>query len=196
MENLNKFKNSLTLLINFILIQRFICTIDLEKTYESCFEPGDSLENIMAAKTNKSLHSLLKYSVYVQFLINLKDKITVTDTEIQQTKYYQESWDCVHRYGSYQGRIKTDVALIEHCRGFLDLFEIFKKRVTLHGCQKSIQTIKDHYTYGYPDIFQIINSPHTMVYDGAHRLACLYVLGEKFARVKVIGIIKGPIRII
>ena len=61
-------------IINFIKLQRFIQTIDLEKTYESCFDLGDTFEAIAAGTTNKTPKSPLKTSVYIQFLKKLKDK--------------------------------------------------------------------------------------------------------------------------
>ena len=187
---MNKWKS----LVNFMQLQRSVRTIDLDRTYESCFEPGVLLENIVLAKTNKPLHGLLSNSVYVQFLNKLVNLAVVKDDEIKETQYYKESWECVGKYGSYQGRIKDESALVEHCRGFLRLYEILKLRVRTRGFIKYIRTVKDHITYGYPDVFAIKNSDRTMVYDGAHRLACYWVLGERFIRVKIIGTITGPIR--
>ena len=46
-------------LVDFIKLQRSVRTIDLDKTYESCFDLGDTFESIVSGKTDKIPTSLL-----------------------------------------------------------------------------------------------------------------------------------------
>jgi len=181
---------------DFMQRQKSIKTIDLEKSYESCFEPSHSIDDIEQARTDKALRNLLKDSVYVAFLKKLVERGEVSDDEIAETQYFKEAWDCVGKYGSYQGRIKDKAALAEYCREFLRLYDTLKKRVCVNPPAKLINAVIDHYRYGYPDVFLIKNSKATMVYDGAHRMASYYVLGERGIRANVKGIIAGPIKIV
>ena len=50
--------------------------------------------------------------------------------------------------------------------------------------------------HGYPHVFMIDDSVISMVYDGAHRLACFIVLGERFVKARVIGVISKSIKIL
>ncbi len=179
--------------VDFICVQRFVKIIDLEKTYESCFDADDAFEDkdIIESRTNKYPSILIKNAFYVQFLEEFKDKTNVTDNEIKKSRYYKEALKDIQTSGAFQGK-KDEISLMQYCRSFLDLYKVLKKEANIPNYLKFINAAIDHYKYGYPRVFKILNSDYHMIRDGHHRLSCKYILGEKFVKVRITGIMKKP----
>ena len=169
----------------FIQEQRSVKTIDLEKVYESFFDESFTIEDIIESKNFPYPSQLLKSSMYVEFLKDFKDKAVVTDDEIKKSRYFKTAWKHIQTYGHYQLK-KDETELVQYCRNFLDLYRIFEKKAR-HRQLNVINATADHYKYGYPLVFKILNSDHSMVWDGHHRLACHYVLKKRFVKVKIMG---------
>jgi hypothetical protein len=183
---LKKFKA----LVNFISVQRFIEIIDLEKTYASSFDESFTLEDIIESKNCRYPGKLLRDSVYVQFLDQFKNKADVSNEDIKGSKYYRAFWKRIRTYGSFNG-IKDKEALLQYCRSFLELYRATRKRLGGFNLLKLISDSINYSQDSYPWVFKIMNSDYCMVYDGLHRLSCEYVLGNKFVKVRIVGVRKN-----
>ncbi len=174
----------------FVQVQCFIETIDLEKTYGSCFEGKDTFQDAISGRLNKIPTDLLKDTDHVEFLKEFKDKNQIMDNEIKKSGYYTGSLLCIQNYGVFQEK-RNEAELLQYCRDFLNLYQILKKRLRLGNYLIRIHVVIDHYRYGYPSVFKISDCDCYMIWDGHHRLACQYLLGERFVKAKIIGVINN-----
>ena len=161
-------------------------TIDLETTYESCFDESFTIDEICESRNCPYPSNLLKDSMYVQFLIHFKDKMFVTDDEIKESRYFKTAWRHVETYGPFNGK-SDQSALVQYCREFLNLYRALKTKYNVSWLS-SLTAALDNRKYGHAVGFKILNSDHYMVYDGHHRLACQYVLGKRLVKLKIVGV--------
>lgn len=176
--------------IKFVCVQPFIETIDLERTYRSCLEFNNIMVEIVNSNNSKYHYYLIKNDVDIQFIRKFKDKPSITNKEIALTKYYQEACMDIQAYGNHQN-MKDELSLFSYCRRILELYQILKKKEGVSLYLRFINDLIDHYKYGYPSAFKISNTNYYMVYDGHHRLACQYLLGKRFIKAKIIGVINN-----
>lgn len=161
-------------------------TIDLDKTYESCFDESFTFEDIIESNNCSYPSNLLKDSMYVQFVETFKDKMFLTDDEIKESRYFKTAWTHVQTYGPFNGR-SDQAALLQYCREFLNLYQALKTKYKVSWLSLLTAAL-DNRRYGYATGFRILNSDYYMVYDGHHRSACHYVLGRRFLKLKILGV--------
>jgi hypothetical protein len=179
--------------VGFIRVQRSMEMIDLEKTYESCFNDHDNLEDIIESKNYKYKSGLLKDSVYVKFLNHLKDNSHPCDDEIRTTEYYQATFKQIQTIGTYRGN-RNETELLQQCRYFLDLYQAMKNGSYQKNYRHFIHIGINHSPHSYAWVFKIANSDHYIVWDGHHRLSCQYVLKKKQVKVRVAGVKKNRLQ--
>lgn len=177
----------------FLYEWRSFKTIDLEKTFVSCLDGAETIRDIEQGKIGKYPNLLLMNSIDVRFLKEFKDKSNITDEEIKTSKYYFWAYQYMQTYGSFQGK-KDSVALVECCRDFLNLYQSLRNKFHAGYLEKIASIITRRSKYTYPLVYRILNSNYSMILDGHHRLACLYVLGSKKAKVKIVGAINNRLQ--
>lgn len=176
-------------LVNFVRELRFIQIIDLDKTYVNYVDGGYNLENIFELKESQLKSYLFKNSIYVNFLEQFKDKSNVIDNEIKKSEYYQSSFLTMQTHGICRQNT-NEIELLAQCQYFLNLYRAIKYGTYFQDYKKFI-VCETHSSYLYPLVFKIKKSNYYMIQDGHHRLACLYVLGNRFVKAKIAGAIKG-----
>ena len=179
-------------LINFVKDQRFIETIDLDITYEPLFDHGDTLDDFVKPKERKRTLTTVKNSTCCKFLEGFKDKISITDDAIKKTEYYQEILKCMLTYGHYQ-EIRDEAGLIQYCRKYFDYYRSLERKMYSRKLGDNIQkVIHPHYPdNNYPCIFKVREPRYFLIWDGLHRLSCQCILGKRFVKARVLGVLSG-----
>ena len=173
--------------------QPFITTIDLEKTYESCFFDDDTVEDIIESKKYKHSPNLFKNSIHVKFLEQFKDAEHISDEELCKSLYYKDAILSLKIYGHFRGNV-TEQEVLEQTRYFLELYKAVNKGTYNKNYKEFINIGNNHSKEEYATAVKILNSNYFMVCDGHHRLACYYVSGKKFVKVKIMGIKKNNLQ--
>ncbi len=160
--------------------------INLEKTFVGGFSTYNGIEWAEKSSDYNRLGLLLKDSPYVDFLKSYGKLSQISEIEFLKTDYYNMALQCIKVDGSFFG-IKKPIELIKQANYFLAMFHFFKNKQTTKSPFYNKSIGSGHSSSSYCKVLKFLDIDYYEIFDGHHRLAIQYVLGNKFVKVSVFG---------
>lgn len=175
--------------VPWFILKRWCTRIDLEKVIVvvPCDQNGEKggVEYTTIYRGHRYTNMFLKDSPFVKFLQEFGNVERIDEPSFKKSDYFKMAANEIKIYGHYFG-IRDKNRLISQAYYFLNLFHAVKNKTFYRDFDKFNTIGLRHSKEKHSEVIRIASFSYYLINDGNHRLAAFYVLGQRFAKARIV----------